>query len=92
MPRHLVKFTKYTDKERILKAARERTPYPTGGENSVSQQISPRKLAGQKGMAGYIQWAEWEKYVVKNILSSKTVIQNKRRDKEFLRQTKTKGV
>ena len=33
-----------------------------------------------------------KKYVVNNSLSSKAVIQNRRRDKEFPRQTKSKGV
>ena len=40
----------------------------------------------------YIQCAELEKYPAKNSLSSKVVIQNRRRDKKFPRQTKIKGV
>ena len=43
-------------------------------------------MAGQKGMAGYLQCAELEKYAVKNSLSSKVVIQNRRRDKMFPKQ------
>ena len=43
-------------------------------------------------MASYIQHAEWEKYAAKNILSSKAVIQNRRIDEEFPRQTKMKGL
>ena len=43
-------------------------------------------------MAGYIQCAEWEKYIAKNTLSCKAVIQNRRGDKEFPGQTKTKGI
>ena len=41
-------------------------------------------------MAGYIQCAEWEKYEAKNILSSKPVIQNRRRDKSFPDKQKLK--
>ena len=51
-----------------------------------------RNLAGQKGVAGYTQCAESEKYASKNSLTSKAVIQNRRRDKKFPRQTKIKGV
>ena len=43
-------------------------------------------------MKRYIQSAEWEKSAAKNTLSSKAIIQNKRRDKEFPRKTETKGV
>ena len=49
-----------------------------------------RNLAGQKGVAGCIQCAESEKYAAKNSLSSKAVIQNRRRDSKFPRQTKIK--
>ena len=37
-------------------------------------------------MEGYIQCAESEKYAVKNSLSSKAVIQNRKRDKELHKQ------
>ena len=42
-----------------------------------------RNLAGKKGVVGYIQHAESERYTVKNSLPSKAVIQNRRRDKQF---------
>ena len=53
-----------------------------------------RNSAGQKRVAGYIQRAEWEKYAAKNSLSSKAIIQNRKRDKEFPRQKKyiNKGI
>ena len=44
-----------------------------------------------RGSAWYIQCAEWEKSAA-NTLSNKTIIQNRRRDKEFPRKIKTKGV
>ena len=50
-----------------------------------------KNLAGQKGVAGYIQCAESEKYAAKNSLSSKAVIPNRRRDKKFPRETNIKG-
>jgi len=43
-------------------------------------------------VAGYIQHAQWEKHATKNIVFSKAAIQNRRRDKEFPRQAKPKGV
>ena len=42
-----------------------------------------RDLAGQKGLAGYILHIKQEKHAAKNALSSKAVIQNRRRDKEL---------
>ena len=42
-----------------------------------------RTFAGQKGVAGYIQCAELEKYAARNSLSSNAVIQNRRRDEKF---------
>ena len=49
-------------------------------------------LAGQKVVEGNIQYTEWEKYAAKNSYFSKAVIQDGRRDKEFPRQAKNKGV
>ena len=63
-----------------------------GKTDLVHNRSVHRNLAGQKGMSGYIQHAESEKYAAKNSLPSKIVIQNRRRDKEFPRQAKTKGV
>ena len=48
-------------------------------------------MAGQRGEAWHSQWDEWEKKnTAKNTLSSKAVIQNRRRDKEIPRQKKKK--
>ena len=83
--RHIiVKFTEYTDKERILKSARERKVLNLQGKtDQVHSRYVHRNLASQKGMPGYIQPAESEKYAAKNSLSGKAVIQNRKRDKEF---------
>ena len=52
MPRHiLIKLTKMQQKERILKAAREKQQVTYKG-NRIS--LAGDLSAGQKGMAGYI--------------------------------------
>ena len=76
-----------------MKAAREKkVPNLQGKTDQVYSRPIHRKLAGQKRVAIYIQHAESEKYAAKNSLSNKAVIQNRRRDKEFSRHTKTKRV
>ena len=45
-----------------------------------------RNFAGHKKVLGYIQSAEREKSADKNTLSSKVIIQNRGRDKEFLKE------
>ena len=65
-----------------MKAAREKIPV------QVHSRPIHRNLEGKKGVAGYTQCAEWGKYAAKNSLSSKAVIQHKRKNKEFPRQTK----
>ena len=88
-----MKFTKYSGKERMMKVAREKKVLNLQGKtDQVRSRPIHRNLAGQKGVAGYIQCAELEKYAAKNSLSSKAVIQNRRRDSKFPRQTKIKGV
>ena len=75
----MVKFTKYSGKERIMKAARNKKVLILEGKtDQVCSRPIHRHLAGQKGVAGYIQCAGSEKYAVKNSLSSKTIIQNRR--------------
>ena len=90
--RHIiVKFTKYSGKERIMKAAREKKILTLQGKtDQVCSRPIHRNLAGQKGVAGYIQCAESEKYAAKNSLPSKAVIQNRKRDKKFPRQLSSK--
>ena len=67
-------------------------PNIQGKTDQVCSRSIHRNLAGQKGVAGYIQCAESEKYAAKNSLPSRAVIQNRRREKKFPRQTKIKGV
>ena len=50
--RHImVKFTKYSGKERIMKAARKKSPLPTREDRSGLQQTYPQKLGRQIGRA-----------------------------------------
>ena len=60
LPRHIiVKFTKYTDKERIMKAVRKKQKSLTyKGRHKIGSKSVHGNLAGQKGVAGYIQRAE----------------------------------
>ena len=74
-----------------MKAAREKKSLTYKGRQ-IRFARDHRNLAGQKGVAGHIQCAESEKYAAKNSLSSKAVIQNRRRHQKFPRQTKIKGV
>ena len=62
--RHIiVKFTKYSGKKRIMKAEREKKKVLNlqGRTDQVQSRPIHRNLAGQKGVARYIQCAESEK-------------------------------
>ena len=61
--RHIrVKFTKYSGKERIMKAARGNKALNLQGKtDQVFSRPIHKNLAGQKGVAGYVQCAELEK-------------------------------
>ena len=64
-----------------MKAAREKNSLTYKGRQiRFAADLSTRNLASQKGMAEYIHCAESEKYAAKNSLSSKAVIQNRKRD------------
>ena len=71
-----------------MKAARKKKVLNLQGKtDQVHRRPSHRHLAGQKGMAGYIQYAEvQQEYAAKNSLSSKAIIQNRRTAKNFPRQ------
>ena len=49
-----------------------------GETNQVCSRSVHRNLAGQKGVTGFTQCVESEKYAAKNYLSSKAVFQNSR--------------
>ena len=58
----------------------------------LAADFSTKKPSKPERVAWCSQSGEWEELTAKNTLSSKAVIQTRRRDKEFPRQTKTKGV
>ena len=88
----MVKLAKYKDKEKILKAAMDKqaTTYKGRPIRLVADLSTETWQA--KEMAGNLQCDEQKKYAAKNPLPSKSVIQNRRRDKGLPKQTKTEGI
>ena len=85
-PCHItVQFANLRSKETILKAVREKKEISYIQREEHQNNIRPvhRDLASQKGLARHIQGTKWEEHAPKNSLSSKTVIQNRWRDKEL---------
>ena len=70
----IVKLAKYKDKEKILKAARDKRALTYKGRPIRLVTDLSFDLAGQKGMAGDFQCVEQKKYAAENPLSSKSVI------------------
>ena len=78
-----MKLANYKDKEKILKAARDKQALTYKGRLiRVVTDLSARR----KGMAGNLQCDEQETCAAENPLSSKSVIQNRRRDKSLPKQ------
>ena len=81
-------MVKISDEEKNLKSSkRKEDSYIQGKPYQDISRFFIRNFADQKSMALYIQSAEREKFAANNTLSSKTIIQNIRRDKEFQFQT-----
>ena len=72
-----MKVAKYKDKEKILKAARDKHALTYKGRPIRLVTDLSLNLAGQKGMAGNLQCDKQKKYAAKYPLSSKSVIQNR---------------
>ena len=87
-----MKLPKYKDNERILKAARGKWDLTYKGRHiKVVADLSTETWKARR------EWQEIfnvlkRKNIQPRIFSSKAVIQNRRRDKDFPRQTKTEGV
>ena len=81
---------KVKDKERILKAAREK--FVSGSSHKTGSWFLSKTFARQKELARNIQSDEKQVPIAKIILPSKTIIENWRGEKEFPRQEKAKGV
>ena len=72
-PWHLiVKIANSKNKEKILKAARDKRSLTYMGRNIRLTADLHRDLTGQKGLAGYIQGPKWEEPAAKNTLSSRS--------------------
>ena len=90
--RHIVvKFAKYRDKEKFIKAPREKKFLTYKGKmTKVNSRSIHRNWAGQKGVAENIQCNDGEKYAAKNTLQQTCHSEYKERQSVF--QTKTKGL
>lgn len=63
----------------MLKAAKEKVKNFQGKTDQVGNRSVHRNMAGLENSGRNIQYAEWEKYRANNYLSSKAVINNRRR-------------
>ena len=63
-----------------------------GGQVRFSADLSTETWQARNEWQDIFNVQKSEKYATKNSLSSKAVIQNRRRNQEFPRQTKTKGI
>ena len=97
MPRHtVIKLAKIKDKEKILKATREKQHLTYKGILLIYiRYISwffSRNSAGQEGLTGNIESDESEKLATKNTLPSKALTQISQRNKMLWRQAKAKRI
>ena len=92
--RHIiVKLAKYKDKEKILKAARDKGALTYKGRPIILvTNLSTETWQARKEWEEIFNVMNRKKYAARNPLSSKSVIQNSRRDKGFPKQTKTEGI
>ena len=85
--RHIiVKLAKYKDKEKILKAARDQRALTHKGRPIRLVTDLSFETCQARELARDFQGARQKKYAAKNPLSSKPVIQNRRRDKGLPKQ------
>ena len=84
-----MKHANSKDKEKILKAARDKKSLTFMGRKIRLTEYISTDLTGQKGLAGYIHGPKSEEHAAKNTLSSKALIQN-RRDKGLPNRQKLK--
>ena len=84
---------KYKDKERVLKAARDKQALTYKGRHiRVEAELSTETWKARKEWQEIFNVMNRKKYAAQNPLSSKSVIQNRRRDKGFPRKTKNQGI
>ena len=92
--RHIiVKLAKYKDKEKILKAVRDKRALTYKGRPiRLVTYLSFETWQARKDWHEIFNVLNRKKYAAENPLSSKSVIQNRRRDKGLPKQTKTEGI
>ena len=87
-----MKLAKYKDKERILKAIRDKRSLTNKDRHiRLAADLSTEREARREGQEIFIV-LNGKNVQPKNSLSITVVIKKRRRNKEFPRQTKTKGV
>ena len=94
-PRHIIiKMPKLKDKERLLKAAREKQFITYRGVPiRLSADFSKETLQARRGWQEIFKVMKGRKEPITKIaVPSKDIVQNQRADKELPRQEKTKGV
>ena len=87
-----MKLAKYKDKEKILKAARDK--------QALTYKGTPIRVVAYLSTENWQARKEWQeifnvmnrKKCSQESFTSKSVIQNRRRDKGFPKQTKTEGI
>ena len=88
-----MKLAKYKDKEKIRKAARDKQALTYKGRHiRLVADLSTETWQARKEWQEIFNVINRKKYVAENPLSSKSVIQNRRRDKGFPKQTKTEVI
>ena len=88
----IIKMAKVQDKERISKAAREKGSNIRGSPNKVSNWFLNGNAPSQKRMAKNIPSNENQKTATKTTLPSMALNQDRRPNKEFPRQKKSKRI
>ena len=87
-----MKLAKYKDKERILKAARDKWALTYKGRQiRVVANLSTETWQARKEWQEIFNIMNRKKYAARNPLPNKSVIQ-KKREKGFPKQTKTEGI
>ena len=88
-----MKLAKYKDKERILKAARDKRDLTYKGRYiTVVADLSTETWQARKEWQEIFNVMNRKKYAADNPLHSKSVIQNKWRDKSFPKQIISEGI
>lgn len=83
--RHIIKMATSRDKEKNKNSKRKQDKCIQGNMHKALNRFFSRISASKKIGVLYTQSTEREKSLAKNTLSSKAIIQNRRRNKKYLR-------